>query len=126
TREVVRHLAMDLGNGDAPFFFCLHCLEEAMARAPAEERRELAVQVAIVARRNAAVPADELRRHVAVPRRADELGTAARRTAVRERLGRLGRFGRASLPRLAPELRRLADEPLPASADEDDVWRVVC
>ena len=109
SREVVRHLALQLGHEDTPFFFCFDCLEEGVAHAPAAERRGLALRAAIVACRNAAVPE----------------GSAARRRAVRLRLGRLGELGRESLPALAAELRAIAAEPLPRRAAEDDAWTVV-
>jgi hypothetical protein len=54
------------------------------------------------------------------------LGTVERRAAVRARLGRLGELGRNSMPTLASELRALAAEPLPARAEDDDVWEEVC
>jgi hypothetical protein len=56
SQEVIRHLALEVANDDAPVLFCLHCLEEHLGRVAPAERRALAVQVAIVARRDAAVP----------------------------------------------------------------------
>jgi hypothetical protein len=59
------------------------------------------------------------------PQGVERLGTRERRLAVRRRLGRIGSLGRASLPSLGPQLRALAEEPLPETAGEDDVWAVV-
>jgi hypothetical protein len=129
SREVVRHLAMQLGQADHPVFFCLDCLNEAITEAEPAGRRELARRAAIVARRNAAVPTDEIREALAgltSGSAAERLGTAARREAVRARLGRLGTLGCESMPELAAELRTLAAEPLPERADDDDVWEVTC
>jgi hypothetical protein len=125
-REVVRHLALDLSNEDTPFLFCLHCLDEHVGNAPPEERRPLALQAAVVARRNAAVPRNRLEAQVGrLGRRSDELGTVERRLAVRRRLRRIATFGRASMPRLAAELEVITDEPLPEDAAADDVWQIV-
>jgi hypothetical protein len=129
SREVVRHLAMQLGHADHPVFFCLDCIEDAMSKADAAKRRELATRVAIVARRNAAVPDAEIRAALAtVTSRSPtaRLGTLARREAVRARLRRLGELGRRSLPVLAAELRTIAAEPIAERADDDDVWAVTC
>ena len=129
SREVVRDLAMQLGSADHPVFFCLDCHNESVSRAGPGERRELARRVAIVARRNAAVPEAELREAlagIASGSPTERLGTVARREAVRARLGRLGELGRDSMPALAAELRAIASEPLPARAENDDVWSEVC
>jgi hypothetical protein len=127
SREVVRHLAMQLSQEDAPLFFCLHCLDEVMASAPGADRRRLASEAAIVARRNAAVPDEGLRRAVAALGRSSvpDLGLSDRREAVRRRLGRIAAFGRVSIPTLARELQAIADEALPPDAADDDVWQVV-
>ncbi|HUZ81926.1 MAG TPA: hypothetical protein VMU73_06735 [Gaiellaceae bacterium] len=109
SREVVRHLAMQLGQADTPFLFCLDCLDHAISEAPADERRALALRAAIVAARNAA----------------GLDGSPAQRRAVRARLGRLGELGRDSLSALAAELCAIAAEPLSPRAEEDDVWAVV-
>jgi hypothetical protein len=108
TREVVRHLAMQLGQEDTPIFFCLDCLNEAVSAAPRGARRGLAVRVAIVAARNAG----------------GRDGTREQRRAVRGRLGRLGELARTSMPSLAAELRTLAAEPLPDRPEDDEVWSV--
>jgi hypothetical protein len=129
TREVIRCLAMQVGGEDQPPFFCLDCLDDAAARVAPSERRPLARRAAVVARRNAAVPDDELRAalaDVASFSPLARLGTADRRAAVRARLGRLGELGRTSMPTLASELRALAAEPLPPRAEDDDVWEEVC
>jgi len=129
SREVVRHLAMQLGSNDHPVFFCLLCISDTLAHIEPAGRRELACRVAIVARRNAAVSEAEVREALAgfascAP--AERLGTVERRQAVRARLGRLGAVGRDSMPVLAAELRAIADETLPERVEDDDVWAVVC
>lgn len=124
-REVVRHLALDLSNEDMPFLFCVHCLEEHLGNSAPKERRAIAVQAAVLARRDAAVPRNHFHGQIARLGRADELGTRERRRAVRRRLGRLATFGRTSVPRLAAELQVIADEPLPTDPAEDDAWQVV-
>jgi hypothetical protein len=129
SREVIRCLAMQLGGADQPGLFCLDCLAEALVEAPPGARRELARRAAVLARRNAAVPDEELREALtglAVRAPTERLGTEARRAAVRARLGRLGELGRDSLPVLAAELRAIATEPLPIRAEDDDVWNEVC
>jgi hypothetical protein len=125
SKEVIRDLALELAGNDAPALFCLHCLEEHIGRIPPAERRALAVRVAILARRDAAVPRNRLETRVAALGGRDELGTRARRLAVRRRLGRIAVFGRASLPVLAAELRAIADEPLPDAPAADDAWQAV-
>ncbi len=129
SREVIRSLASQLGSADHSAFFCLDCLNESLSDVEPAERRALARRAAVVARRNAAVPDEELRTAVAemtsrLP--AVRLGTVERRAAVRTRLGRLGELGRDSMPALAAELRALAAEPLPPRASDDDVWEEVC
>jgi hypothetical protein len=124
-REVVRHLAMQLGNDDVPFLFCFDCLDEAVERAPSANRRALALQAACAAVRNAGIGAEEAKQSVAVPIIARDLGTIERRVAVRRRLARLARFGRESIPSLAAELARIAEEAPPTDPQEDDVWEVV-
>jgi hypothetical protein len=129
SREVVRHLAMQLGSNDHPVFFCLLCIDETLPRVEPGGRRELACRVAIVARRNAAVSEAEAREALAgfgsrAP--ATRLGTLERRQAVRARLGRLGALGEESMPGLAAELRAIAAEPLPKRVEDDDVWAVAC
>jgi hypothetical protein len=128
-REVVRHLAMQLGNADHPVFFCVCCLEEALLRAEAAERRAHAVRVAVVATRNAGVPPAEIHAALADAARrppAVRLGTVERRAAIRARLGRLGAFATESMPELATELKALAAERLPEQAEDDDVWQEAC
>jgi hypothetical protein len=129
SRAVVQHLAMQLGGADHPVFFCLDCLDQAMSNSGPDERRALAVRVAIIARRNAAVPDAELRAALAGAAfhpPAGRLATVARREAVRARLGRLGALGRESMPVLAAELTTIAAEPLPTQAEDDDVWQEAC
>jgi hypothetical protein len=129
SREVIRCLAMQLGGADHPAFFCLDCINESLRDVEPARRRRFARRAAIVARRNAAVPEDELRQamgEVTSHSPLERLGTAERRAAVRARLGRLGELGRDSMPELAAELRALAAEPLPAHAADDDVWEEVC
>jgi hypothetical protein len=128
-RAVTQHLAMWLGDLDVPFLFCPCCIDLAVAHADRPARRRLALQAAILARRNAEVGDDEVQ--AALTRTGSQspverLATEGRRTAVRRRLGRVGRLGRDSIPALATELRALAAEPLPERAVDDDVWGAVC
>jgi hypothetical protein len=109
SREVVRHLAMQLSHEGTPFLFCLDCLDDSIAEAPDGARRALALRAALVTVRNA----DGL------------AGTSIQRRAVRAQLGRLGELGRDSLRSLAAELRSIAAEPLPDAAEDDDAWAVV-
>jgi hypothetical protein len=129
TQAVVQELAQEISSRDHPWFFCTGCLEEGLSHAPAESRREMARQAAIVARRNADVPEAELAaalgRAVIEPP-IDRLGTRERRAAVRARLGRIGSLAEQSMPVLAAELRLIGDEPLSPRAADDDVWAVVC
>ena len=128
TSAVVQRIAMDLGYDDLPPLFCLCCIDEAVRGASSEEKRRCALRCAPVARRDAAVGEAELA--TALTARAlgssiEQLGTAARRQAVRARLGRLGRLGRESVPALARELRVIASEPPPNRPRDDDVWLAV-
>ncbi|MFL5962280.1 MAG: hypothetical protein ACJ757_05240 [Gaiellaceae bacterium] len=128
-REVVRHLAMQLGSADHPVFFCLCCVEEAVVRAEPAERRAHAVRVAIVATRNAGVPTAEIQEALAGAAAcppAERLGTVERRRALRTRLGRLGELATESMPDLAVQLKALAAEGLPERAVDDDVWQEAC
>jgi hypothetical protein len=127
-REVIRHLAMQLGQADQPLFACLCCIDEQLEATDVPARREPALRAALLARRNACVTTAEL--HAAAGRlgTADPvvlLATTERREAVRRRLARIGRLGSSSMPALSAELTRIAAEPLPAAAD-DDVWRELC
>jgi hypothetical protein len=127
-REVVRYLAMQLGGAEHPFF-CLCCIEETLGRVEPADRRAHAVRVAIVATRNAGVPAGEIEEALADAARcppAERLGTVERRAAIRTRLGRLGALATESMPDLAVELKALAAEPLPGRAEDDDVWEEAC
>ena len=108
-REVVRHLAMQVGQVGTPFFFCLDCIDELVKHAPPDDRRSIAIEAAVATVRNAT----------------GVEGTPAQRAAVRAQLGRLGELGRDSVRSLAAELRLIAAEPLPQSPDDDDVWEVV-
>jgi hypothetical protein len=128
-REVVRHLAMQIGSADHPVFFCLCCIEELLGRAEPADRRALGVRLAVVARRNAGVPAAEIQAALAGAARrppAERLGTVERRAAIRTRLGRLGAFATESMPELAVELKALAAERLPDRPEDDDVWQEAC
>jgi hypothetical protein len=128
-RAVVQRLAMDVSQRDHPPLFCVCCLDLEVAAAPREERRALALRIAIVARRDAGVSDAELRSALAgaVSRSVVEgVGSAERRAAVRRRLGRIGRLGAQSVEALATELQAIAREPLPRTAGEDDVWNAVC
>jgi hypothetical protein len=129
SREVVRHLAMQLGQTDHPPFFCLCCVEDGLSAAESESKREHALRVAIVAARSAKVPESELRAAlVGAIRRppVERLASVARRRAVRERLRRIGDLATESMPALAAELKAIAAEPLPERAVDDDVWQEAC
>jgi hypothetical protein len=129
TRAVVQELAWHLSSLDHPPFFCTCCVEEGLATAPAELRREVARGVAIVAVRNVAFSDEELRaaaRLVSADDAVGQLATPARRRAVRERLARIGRLARTSMPDLARELEAIGREPPPERPGDDDVWRELC
>ncbi len=129
TRAVVQHLAVQLSEDDHPPFFCTCCIEEGLTHAPPKARRKLALQVAIVARRNAAVSEREVAAALAAAVKeepAERLGTPERRAAVRARLGRIGSLAGRSMPVLAAELRTIGEESLSVRAADDDVWSVVC
>jgi hypothetical protein len=128
-RQVVRHLAMQLGACDQGPFFCLCCVDERLVGADPDARRDHAVGVAVVAARDAHVSRQELAEALAGATRcppAERLATGARRRAVRARLGRLGKLATDSMPTLASELKALAAEPLPEHVAHDDVWQAVC
>lgn len=126
TRAVVQHIAMKLGHLDAHSFFCLCCIDEAVANAHQGARREVALQAAVVARRNVGAGRNEIQEALAGWSPVEHLATDARRKAVRQRLGRLGHLGRESISRLANELRVVGNEPLPMRPQDDDVWCAVC
>lgn len=109
SREVIRHLAMQLSHEDTPVFFCADCLDAAIERASEADRRSLAIHAAVVSVRG----------------EASTDGDARQRRAVRDRLGRIGRLGRESVPALASELLAIGSEPLPTRAEDDDVWNFV-
>jgi hypothetical protein len=128
-REVVAHLAMQLSHLDHPWTFCVCCIDETLPRMPPEERRALARRVVLVARRNAAVPGEEIRASFVGARfqpPVRSLATDERRRAVRERLGRIGRLARTSMPLLAAELEAIGAEELPERPEDDDVWAELC
>lgn len=124
TRAAVQQLAWQIGQEGAPPLFCLCCIDEAVANAPPAERRLHARQAAVLAVRAANVPDEEVKAAftACAPGR---LARDERRSAVRQRLGRLGRHGRESLRALAAELEQIAAEPLPEDAALDDIWEVV-
>lgn len=125
TIAVVEHVAMQLGSRDTPHpLFCLCCIDEFVASAPPPERRELALEVATLACRDANVPGEEIGAALAACT-PGALATDERRRAVRARLGRLAELGRTSIPALAAELEAIAREPLPDVPAADDVWEVV-
>jgi hypothetical protein len=128
-REVVRHLAMQLGQADQPFFACLCCIDDGLETVEPSARREEARRAAVLARRNADISDTELRAAISQLGSTDPveaLGTPERREAVRRRLARLGRLGSTSMPALAAELTKVGAEPLPAVPAEDDVWVELC
>jgi hypothetical protein len=129
TRAVVQELAWHLSSLDHPPFFCTCCIEEGLANVPAERRREIARGVAIVAVRNAGFSDEELRaasRLVSADDAVGRLATPVRRHAVRERLARIGRLARTSMPDLARELEAIGRETPPQRPEDDDVWRELC
>ena len=129
TRAVVQDLAAQLSATDHPPFFCTCCIDEAVAHVPADRRRAVARGVVIVAARNAAFSVEELRAAARVVPADDAVGllaTPARRRAVRERLARIGRLARKSMPDLARELEAIGREPPPQRPEDDDVWRELC
>lgn len=124
---VVEQAAVELAGEEQGFDCCLLCVHDSLLTAPAQDRARRARTVARIATRAAAVPLDDVRRAVeaAALHGSDAallLATDERRVAVRRWLGRLAELGERSIAPLAVELRALADEPLPAAAD-DDVWR---
>jgi len=123
-RAALQQFAWAFGQEGAPPLFCLCCIDEAVSHAPPGERRQHALQTAVLAVRDAAVPDEEVAAALAASQ-PGRLATDERRRAVRLRLGRLARLGRDSLRPLAAELQRIADEPLPADPTLDDVWEVV-
>jgi hypothetical protein len=129
TRAVVQDLAAQLSATDHPPLFCTCCIDEALEHVPPERRREVAREVAIVAARNAAFSEEELRDAARLVRMDDavaQLATPARRRAVRERLARIGRLARTSMPGLARELEAIGRERPPECPADDDVWRELC
>jgi hypothetical protein len=99
-----------------------------LAASPPSDRRALALRVARIARRAAAVPEAELRAAVATATFVIERGDAAvalatdeRRRAVRAWLQRIAELGSTSVPTLAAELRALVAEPFPPAAG-DELW----
>jgi hypothetical protein len=129
TRAVVQDLAAQLSATDHPPFFCTCCIDEALAHAPPDRRREVARGVVIVAARNAAFSVEELRTAARLVRADDavaRLATPARRLAVRDRMARIGRLARKSMPDLARELEAIGREPPPQRPEDDDVWRELC
>jgi hypothetical protein len=124
TAEVVRQLAWHLSTGDLPPFHCFDCLEEAVAAAPPGDRRGIAIQAALIGLHDADLRREEVLEALA-HRDPTALATDERRRAVRRRLARLARFADGPLPAVAAELHKIAREPLPASASDDDAWRTV-
>ena len=58
--EVVRHLAMQLGQADQPIFACLCCIDDGLETVEPSARREQARRAAVLARRNADIPDEDL------------------------------------------------------------------
>jgi hypothetical protein len=105
------------------------CVEDLLRATPPGERRPLALRVARIASRAAAVPETELRAAVTKAAlgqgpedTATVVATDARRQAVREWLLRLTDLGSRSVPTLAAALHPLVSGPLPP-APQDEVWR---
>lgn len=124
---VVEQAAIEFADDEQGFDCCLLCVHDRLLTAPVEDRAGLARTVARIAARAAAIPADDVRRAVTAAAFtggdvALALATDERRVAVRRWLGRLAELGAESIRPLAVELRALADESLPAAAD-DEIWR---
>jgi hypothetical protein len=120
-REVVRYLAMQVGGADHPVFFCLCCIEEMLVRADPAERRGHAVRVAILATRNAGVPVAEVQEALARRSARASDGSASSRPSRCQ-----GAARSSPVERLGTALKALASEPLPDSAEDDDVWQEAC
>jgi hypothetical protein len=128
-REVAAHLALQLSHLDDPWTVCICCVDEGLAEAPPERRRELACQVAHLTRRNAGIPDEEVRAALIGARFQSpvrSLATDERRRAVRARLARIGRLARTSMPLLAAELEAIGAEELPERPEHDDAWAELC
>ena len=124
TTEVVQLLALRLSTGDLPPFHCFDCLEDAVAAAPPEDRRSIALQATLIGVHDADLAPEEVMAAVA-RRDTNAIATDERRRAVRRRLARLARFATGSLPALAAALAEIADESLPPDPKEDDVWQTL-
>jgi hypothetical protein len=127
-RAFLTQAAYELAFDEQEPIHCLLCVEEMLAASPPSDRRALALRVARIARRAAAVPEAELRAAVATATFVIERGDAAvalatdeRRRAVRAWLQRIAELGSTSVPTLAAQLRALVAEPFPPAAD-DELW----
>jgi hypothetical protein len=128
-RAVVERFAQEFGHEGVPWTFCIDCLEGEAANSPPEARRAVALRSAVVCGQGDDDLTRELRRELgrSSPTTAlERLGTPARRAAARGRLGRIASLGAQSVPTLAGELARIAAEPLPEHAADDEVWCAVC
>jgi hypothetical protein len=128
-RAFLEQAAFELAFAEQEPVHCLLCVEDLLRGVPPGERRPLALRVARIASRAAAVPETELRAAVAKAAlgqgpadTAPVVATDARRLAVREWLLRLAELGSKSVPTLAAELHVLVSGPLPP-APHDEVWR---
>lgn len=128
-RAFLEQAAFELAFAEQEPVHCMLCVEDGLRATPPGERRPLALRVARIASRVAAVPEPELRAAVANAAfgkgpedAAPVVATDARRQAVREWLLRLADLGSRSVPTLAAELRVLVAGPLPP-APQDEVWR---
>lgn len=127
-RSFVAQGAVQLAFDEQEPIHCILCVQDALTASAPGDRRAVALQVARMARRAAAIPEAEVRAAVAtmtfVTGRGDAavvLATDERRSAVRAWLVRLAELGSSSIPALAAELRSLVEEPFPPAA-EDEIW----
>jgi hypothetical protein len=134
---VAQTLALHLGNEDQPFGLCVCCLDEWIAAAPSERRRQLALECAPLLRRDAAVPEAELRAAMracavgAVRREPPEslarlLATDERLAAVRARAARIARLAASGESHFAAALNAILIEPPGRDPARDELWVATC
>jgi len=110
-------------------FFCLDCLEEALARVAPDERHDLAADAAEAAVDVVRIGDEELRAAMRLPSGrafASALATDARRGAMRRKLRTVVRRNERALPILSAELRALLEESEAAPAADDPLWLALC
>jgi hypothetical protein len=107
-RAVVQRLAQEIGRDGLNPFFCLCCLDEVVAKAPAAERRRIACEAAEVGVREARISDEELRGAVRAgrgPAFLRALATEGRQAGLRERLVRSRGWPGRACPRSAHRAR---------------------